>query len=91
MVTQVIFNIDKKLKDQAMAKAQHNGIAFSAILKLATQAFVDGDLSLELVHSEKFNVRTSREMRNALKDISQGKNVSSGFTSAKAIANFLKE
>ena len=73
-----------------MAKAQHDGITFTSVLKLATKAFVDGDLTLELVGSEKFNAKTSREVKRALKDISQGKNLSQGFTSAKDTVKFLK-
>ncbi|EKD94246.1 MAG: hypothetical protein ACD_26C00151G0003 [uncultured bacterium] len=90
MTTQVIFKIDKKLKDKAMAKAQHEGIAFASILKLATKAFVDGDLSLGLIGSEKFNTATGREVANAKKDISQGKNLSPNFSSAKEAIKFLK-
>ncbi len=90
MVTQVIFKIDKKLKDRAMAKAQNEGIAFASVLKLATKAFVDGDLNLGLIGSEKFNASTSREIKRALKDISQGKNMSPGFSSAKEAIKYLK-
>ena len=73
-----------------MAKAQHDGITFASILKFATKAFVEGDLTLGLVGSEKFNARTAREVKNALKDISYGKNLSPGFTSAKDAIEFLK-
>ena len=90
MVTQVIFKIDKKLKDKAMAKAQNEGIAFASILKLATKAFVSGDLTLGLIGSEKFNAATAREVKAALKDISQSKNLSPGFVSAKEAVKFLK-
>lgn len=90
MNTQVIFKIDKKLKDKAMAKAQYEGIAFASILKLATKAFVEGDLNIGLVGSEKFNANTNKELKNAQKDISQGKNLSTGFSSAKEAVKFLK-
>ena len=90
MTTQVIFKIDKKLKKKAMAKAQNQGIAFASVLKLATKAFVDGDLTLELVGSKKFNAKTSREIKGALRDIDQGKNISPSFTSARDAIKFLK-
>ena len=90
MVTQVIFKIDKKLKDRAMTKAQDNGIAFASILRLATKAFVDGHLTLGLVGSEKFNTVAGQEIRGALKDIACGKNLSPSFSSAKEAAKFLK-
>ena len=90
MITQVIFKIDKKLKDKAMAKAQNEGIAFASILKFATKAFVDGDLNLGLIGSEKFNAVTSSEVSSAQNDISQGKNLSPSFSSAKGAIKFLK-
>lgn len=90
MTTQVVFKIDKKLKEKAMTKAQREGIAFASVLKLATKAFVAGDLTLGLIGSEKFNEKTAREVKRALKDISQGKNLSPGFTSAKEAIEFLK-
>jgi hypothetical protein len=91
MTTQVIFKIDTKLKNRAMAKAQHEGIAFSSILKFPTKAFVDGDLNLGLIGSEKFNSTVGRDVANAQKDISKGKNLSPSFSSAKAAINFLKK
>ena len=90
MVTQVIFKIDKKLKDRAMTKAQNEGIAFASILKLATKAFVDGHLTLGLVGSEKFNATAGKEIKGALKDIAQGKNLSPKFSTSKEAVRFLK-
>ena len=74
MTTQVIFKIDKKLKDQAMKKAQHEGIAFASVLKLATQAYINGKLDVELVPQEKLNAKTRRELIQISKDIKAGKN-----------------
>jgi len=90
MTTQVIFKIDKKLKDQAMTKAQKEGIAFATILKFATKAFVDGDLAFGLIGSEKFNSTSSKEIKESLKDISQKRNLSKGFSSVKEAVKFLK-
>ena len=83
MNTQVIFKIDKKLKERAMVKAQNEGIAFATILKLATKSYVEGYLTLGLVGSEKFNAVSGREIKGALKDIAQGKNISPSFSSAE--------
>jgi antitoxin component of RelBE/YafQ-DinJ toxin-antitoxin module len=90
MNSQVIFKIDKKLKNQAMAKAQEEGIAFATILKLATKSYVAGHLTLGLVGSEEFNAVAGKEIKGALKDIAQGKNLSQAFSSAKEAAKFLK-
>lgn len=55
MTTQVIFKIDKKLKDKAMKKAQQQGIAFSYVLKLAIESYIRGDLSIRLIAQSKLN------------------------------------
>ena len=46
MTTQVIFKIDKKLKQQAMRKTDREGLPFAVVLKFATQAYVKGDLEM---------------------------------------------
>jgi hypothetical protein len=90
MNTQVIFNLDKKLKDLAMKKAQNQGLSFGVILKLATKAFVDGDLNVGLISKEEFNPSTRRGIEKALKDIKDGKNLSPKFSSAKEAIAYLK-
>jgi hypothetical protein len=85
MTTKVIFNIDKKLKEKAMQKAQSEGIALTSVLKFATKAFVDGELSLGL----KFNSKTRQIIQDSLDDIALKKNLSSRFKSAKEAARYL--
>jgi antitoxin component of RelBE/YafQ-DinJ toxin-antitoxin module len=80
MTTQVIFKLDKKLKDQAMKKAQSEGVALSSVLKMATKAFVAGDLNVGLVTEERFNAKTRKEMDRIMKDIKAGKNLSPKFS-----------
>ena len=53
MVEQVIFKIDKKLKDQAMKKAKRDGLSFSAVLKRATQSYVEDQFEIGLVYNPK--------------------------------------
>ena len=72
-----------------MKKAQHEGVAFASVLKLATKAFVAGHLTIGLVGSEEFNAVTSKEIKGALEKIAQGKNLSPRFFSAKEAANYL--
>ena len=67
MTTQVIFKIEKKLKEQAMKKAQSKGIALASMLKFATKAFVAGQLDVGLVGTEVFNAKTRREMEKISK------------------------
>ena len=89
MTTQVIFTIDKKLKYEAMKKARSFGLPFSSVLNLATRAFVDGDINIGVVEAPRFNDKTAREIRSALKDIKTGKNLSPRFSSAEEMDKFL--
>jgi len=89
MTTQVVFKIDKKLKEQAMKKAQKEGIAFSSVLQHATKAFVDGKISLELVTQPQLNAKTKRMLTRELKEIKAGKNISPAFTNAKDAIDYL--
>lgn len=57
MTTQVIFKIDKKLKDKAMKKAQNEGISFASILKITTNAFVENQFNVGFVAKEELNSR----------------------------------
>ena len=90
MNTQVIFNVDKKLKDQAMKKAQLQGIPVGVILKLATQAFVDGSLRVGLFPREEFNSETRKRIEGAVRDIKGKKNLSPRFSSTKEAVAYLK-
>ena len=91
MTTQVIFKIDKKLKEQAMKKAQNEGIAFSSVLKLATQAYIKGNLDVELVAQPRLNEKTRKELTQVLKDIKSGKNLSPRFNNIKDAINYLQQ
>ena len=90
MTSQVVFRIDKKLKDKAIKKAQNEGLPFAAVLKLATKAYVEGDLDVQLVTQRKLNAKTRRELRRISQDIRQGKNLSPPFDNAKDAVAYLK-
>ena len=64
MVEQVIFKIDKGLKVRAMKKAKLEGLSFSAVLKTATQAYVDNEFDVGLNYSTKL----IRDLRRARKE-----------------------
>ena len=90
MNTQVIFKIDKKLKERAMKKAQEEGVPFTSVLKFATKAYADGDLHVGLVGSESFNEKTRKELAQSLEEMRSGKDMSPGFSSAKEAIKYLK-
>jgi len=89
MITQVIFTIDKKLKNQAMKKARSFGLPFSSVLNLATRAFVDGKMSIEMVDAEPFNTKTRRTLTRILKDVEEGKNIIGPFDGPDQMDKFL--
>lgn len=66
MNTKIIFNTDRKLKDAAMKKAQRQGLTLTAVLTMATQAFVDGDISVDIV---------ARDIARGREQIRQGKTI----------------
>ena len=90
MTTQVIFKIDKKLKERALRKARNEGIAFASVLKLATRAYVNGELGVQLVAQPRLNAKTRRELLKISKDIRQGKNLSPVFETAENAIAYLK-
>lgn len=90
MTTQVIFNIDKKLKDQAMKKAAGQGITYSTVLKLATRAFVENRFDIDVVIPEPFNQKTRQAMSEAIADVKKGKNLSPRFRSRQEMVAFFK-
>ena len=49
MTTTIIFNTNEKLKKAAMRKAHAQGLTLSAVLNMATQAFVDNELTVDIV------------------------------------------
>ena len=89
MNTQVIFKMDKKLKERAMKKARAEGIPFSVVLTLATRSFVEGDLAIAAVQRPVLNDKTRKVLDRALKNIKEGKNLSPMFTNIKDMDKYL--
>lgn len=90
MESQVIFKLDKKLKERAMQRAQAQGVPLTSVLKMATKAFADGELMIGLIGTEKLNAATKREIRGALADIAKNKNISSPLKNAGSALKHLK-
>ena len=90
MTSQVIFKVDRKLKAQALKKARKEGIAFASVLKLATKAYVNGALEVQLVAQPKLNAKTRRELLGISNEIRQGKNLSPAFENATDAIAYLK-
>ncbi|OGG53385.1 hypothetical protein A3H16_01520 [Candidatus Kaiserbacteria bacterium RIFCSPLOWO2_12_FULL_53_8] len=71
MTTQIVFNIDPKIKAQAMKRAKREGVPFASVLKMATKAFADGQLSIGL--SEQIRPEKTRLWERQSRLLDQGK------------------
>ncbi|OGI95471.1 hypothetical protein A2917_02840 [Candidatus Nomurabacteria bacterium RIFCSPLOWO2_01_FULL_42_17] len=90
MTTQVIFRIDKKIKEKAQKKAKGSGLTFSDILQMATYAYVKNDFEPVLMRKEeRLNMKTRRELMKISRDIKEGKNLFGPFDSAEKMDKFL--
>jgi hypothetical protein len=87
MTTQIVFNIDPKIKAKAMKRAKSVGIPFASYLRQAAENFAEGRVTMAIVE-EKFNAKTARELRTILADVRKGKNIVS-FKNAKEMDAFL--
>lgn len=90
MNSQVVFNIDRKLKDKAMRRARTAGVPFSSILKFATQAYAEGRLDVGIGEPERFNAKTRKEIEEALEDAKHGRNLSPAFDNVADMNAYLK-
>ena len=91
MTNKMIFNVDSKIKERAMRKAQQDGVSFSTVLKLATKAYAEGKLRLTISDTSSFNEATRKEIEQALDDIKKGKNLSPAFTNARDAIAYLNK
>lgn len=89
MESQIIFKLDKKLKERAMQRAQAQGVPLTSVLKMAMKAFADGELTMGLIGTEKLNTVTQHEIRTALVDITKGNNLSPSFKDTKSVLKHL--
>lgn len=89
MVTQIVFNIDPKIKAKAMKRAKREGVPFASFLKMATEAFAEGTYGMGIVRTEIPNAATARALRAASADFKKGKNISPVFSSGKEMDDYL--
>ncbi len=88
MISQVVVNMDSVLKEKAMKKAKREGLPFSSVITMAIRAFVEDKFSIGLVGD--FNAKTSREIRQALKDIEKGRNLSPVFNTVDEMKKYVE-
>ena len=61
MDTKVIFNTNKKLKEAAMKKARKHGLTLSAVLNMATEAYVDDRLIISAFERDLAEARAQMQ------------------------------
>jgi hypothetical protein len=77
MTTQVVFNIDPKVKARAMERAKREGIPFASVLKLAAKAFAEGQFSIGIVEGILPQKMRLLERESRLMDKGKGRRFSS--------------
>ncbi len=90
MITQVIFKIDKKIKELAQKKAKSRGLTFSDVLKMASYQYVEGGFEPMLQMKEEFKPTVARMIKKSIVNIEAGKNLSPGFDNAEDAIAYLK-
>lgn len=91
MTSQVIFTMDKALKDRALRKAKAQGIPFSAVLKMAVKAFADGSLGVRLVEEDPpLRPASAKLLKKALADTNAKKHLSQAFSNVEDSLQYLK-
>lgn len=81
--------MDSALKEKAMKKAKMVGLPFSSVINMAVRAFVEDRYDVQFV--QKFNAKTDREIRQALKDIKEGKNLSPVFHTVDEMKKWVED
>jgi len=49
MTTQVVFNVDSKIKAKAMKRAKEQGVSFAFVMRRMVELFADGKLTIGIV------------------------------------------
>ena len=73
MTTQIVFNIDRKIKARAMERAKREGIPFASVLKLAAKAFAEGRLSVDVIDAIDPRRMKMLERHSRLLDVGKGR------------------
>ena len=77
MATQVVFNIDPKIKARAMKRDKREGIPFAYVLKLAAKAFAEGRFSIDVVEEVRPEKTELWERESRLLDQGKGRRFAS--------------
>lgn len=89
----IIFKIDKKLKEKAQKQAQKRGFSLADYYRNATIPLAEGKVNIGIIPEgeEEFNAKTTKEMKQALRDIKKRKNLSPAFDNVEDAINYLKK
>jgi len=92
MTTQLVFKIDTALKARVAKKAKKYGLTLPDLFKMTAYAYDQGLIEPGIVQKiqPKLNAKTRRIVRQELKEIKSGKNLSPAFDNVQDAINHLK-
>ncbi|MCF7830398.1 hypothetical protein K9M41_00125 [Candidatus Gracilibacteria bacterium] len=81
MFSQINFIADAKLKQEALAKAKHEGVTLKTLLNFFLKSYCRGEIELGLKSKTRDNVLSKEELGHYLKakkDLDTNKNIMDG-------------
>ena len=63
MTTQVVFNIDKRLKERAMTKARREGVTLSLVLTRLIEAYVAGEFRIGIIQTNTSKTKVAQKIK----------------------------
>lgn len=86
MTTQIVFNIDAKVKAKAMKRAKSEGVPFALYLRQAAEDFAEGKRGMAIVDEVRPEKLALWERESKLLDQGKGKR----FASVKAAREYIE-
>ena len=87
MTTKILFNIDVSTKRRMQKRAAGEGMTLTSVLTSLSRAYAEEEVSIKPVLIP--NKKTARLLRQADKDIAEGKNLSPAFTNVEDFIAYL--
>jgi hypothetical protein len=72
MLSQIVFNIDRKVKEKAMRRAKQEGVPFAIYLRQAAEDFAEGKRGMAIVDEVRPEKLALWEMESKLLDKGSG-------------------
>ena len=87
MTSQIVFNIDSKIKAKAMKRAKSEGVPFALYLRQAAEDFAEGKRGMAIVDEVRPEKLALWERQSKLLDEGKGKR----FSSMKELREYMRK